>query len=45
VRADIEEARELGVDGVPFFVLDRKYAALRAISTASFIFPLSPTIK
>ena len=25
VRADVAEARELGIDGVPFFVLDRKY--------------------
>ncbi|NKX50599.1 DsbA family oxidoreductase, partial [Arthrobacter deserti] len=25
VRADIAEARALGVSGVPFFVLDRKY--------------------
>jgi predicted DsbA family dithiol-disulfide isomerase len=26
VRADIEEARQLGVQGVPFFVINRKYA-------------------
>ncbi|QCB95324.1 DsbA family oxidoreductase [Cellulomonas shaoxiangyii] len=26
VRADIDEARALGVTGVPFFVVDRKYA-------------------
>ncbi len=26
VRADIEEANQLGADGVPFFVFDRKYA-------------------
>ena len=25
VRADIEEARAIGVNGVPFFVLDRRY--------------------
>lgn len=25
VRADIDEARELGIDGVPFFVIDRRY--------------------
>ena len=26
VRADVEEARQLGVQGVPFFVINRKYA-------------------
>ncbi|MDQ6739799.1 MAG: DsbA family oxidoreductase [Actinomycetota bacterium] len=26
VRADLDEARRLGVTGVPFFVIDRKYA-------------------
>ena len=26
VRADIDEARQLGIHGVPFFVFDRKYA-------------------
>lgn len=26
VRADIQEARQIGVQGVPFFVFDRKYA-------------------
>ena len=25
VEADIEEARAIGVNGVPFFVLDRRY--------------------
>lgn len=25
MRSDIAEARELGVSGVPFFVIDRKY--------------------
>lgn len=26
VRADVQEARQIGVQGVPFFVFDRKYA-------------------
>jgi predicted DsbA family dithiol-disulfide isomerase len=43
VRADIEEAHELGANGVPFFVIDRKYGIpgaqpaevfLRALRTA-----------
>jgi predicted DsbA family dithiol-disulfide isomerase len=43
VRADIEEAHELGANGVPFFVIDRRYGIpgaqpadvfLRALRTA-----------
>lgn len=36
VRADIEEARALGVDGVPFFVFDRRYAVSGAQDSAIF---------
>ena len=36
VAADIAEARELGVRGVPFFVFDRKYAVSGAQETALF---------
>ncbi|WP_210605107.1 DsbA family oxidoreductase [Brevibacterium oceani] len=36
VRADIAEARELGADGVPFFVIDRKYGISGAQLPAAF---------
>jgi predicted DsbA family dithiol-disulfide isomerase len=36
VRADIREAQELGVTGVPFFVLDRKYAISGAQDVSVF---------
>lgn len=37
VRNDIEEARELGITGVPFFVFDRKYAVSGAQDTRLFL--------
>lgn len=37
VRADEEEARQLGVTGVPFFVFDRKYAVSGAQSQDAFL--------
>lgn len=37
VEADIEEAQELGVRGVPFFVFDRKYAVSGAQDSSQFI--------
>ncbi|MED1663348.1 DsbA family oxidoreductase [Brevibacillus laterosporus] len=37
VRADEEEASRLGVSGVPFFVIDRKYAVSGAQSTDMFL--------
>jgi predicted DsbA family dithiol-disulfide isomerase len=37
VRADIEEARRLGVTGVPFYVLDRRYAVSGAQPTETFL--------
>jgi predicted DsbA family dithiol-disulfide isomerase len=36
VEADIQEARALGVNGVPFFVLNRQYAVSGAQGTATF---------
>ncbi len=36
VLADMEEARQLGVTGVPFFVLDRKYAVSGAQPVDTF---------
>jgi len=37
VRADMEEAQQLGINGVPFFVLDRKYAVSGAQEPALFL--------
>ncbi|MES1224798.1 MAG: DsbA family oxidoreductase [Bacteroidota bacterium] len=37
VNKDIEEARQLGVSGVPFFVLARKYAVSGAQESAVFL--------
>lgn len=37
VRADIHEAQELGVRGVPFFVFDRKYAVSGAQENKVFL--------
>jgi predicted DsbA family dithiol-disulfide isomerase len=37
VRADIIEAQQLGVTGVPFFVLDRKYAISGAQESQTFL--------
>jgi predicted DsbA family dithiol-disulfide isomerase len=37
VRSDEREARELGVNGVPFFVLDRKYGVSGAQSSDHFL--------
>ncbi len=36
VNADIQEARQIGVQGVPFFVLDRKYAVSGAQPAQAF---------
>jgi predicted DsbA family dithiol-disulfide isomerase len=43
VQADIEEARALGVTGVPFFVLDRKYGVSGAQPTELFLAALRQT--
>lgn len=37
VQHDIEEARQLGVSGVPFFVFDRKYAVSGAQDSSVFL--------
>lgn len=37
VRRDLLEARQVGVTGVPFFVLDRKYAVSGAQESATFL--------
>jgi len=37
VRADIEEARALGANGVPFFVIDRKYGVSGAQPVETFL--------
>lgn len=43
VADDIREAQELGVRGVPFFVLDRKYAVSGAQESAYFLQALEQT--
>jgi predicted DsbA family dithiol-disulfide isomerase len=37
VRDDIDEARALGANGVPFFVIDRKYGISGAQPTEIFL--------
>ncbi|MEO7978077.1 DsbA family oxidoreductase [Flavobacterium sp.] len=37
VKADIDEAQEIGVQGVPFFVFDRKFAISGAQSIETFV--------
>ena len=37
VRADIDEARSLGINGVPFFVIDRRYGISGAQSSDLFL--------
>jgi predicted DsbA family dithiol-disulfide isomerase len=37
VRADIDEAQEIGVQGVPFFVFNRKYAISGAQPVEAFV--------
>jgi protein disulfide-isomerase len=45
VLKDIEEARQIGVKGVPFFVFDRKYAVSGAQPVDSFYDTLEQTYK
>lgn len=45
VRQDIAEAQEIGVNGVPFFVLDRKYAVSGAQPVAAFVQALNQTYQ
>jgi predicted DsbA family dithiol-disulfide isomerase len=37
VHADIEEARRLGANGVPFFVIDRRYGISGAQPAETFL--------
>jgi len=45
VNKDIEEARAIGVSGVPFFVLDRKYAVSGAQPADSFLGALTQSVN
>ena len=44
VRADIEEGRRLGVQGVPFAVFDRRLAASGAQSVSGYAQALAQTV-
>lgn len=44
VRADMDEARELGITGVPFFVFNRKYAVSGAQDTSLFLEVLEKSV-
>lgn len=37
VKQDLQEARQIGIRGVPFFLFDRKYAVSGAQPTAAFV--------
>lgn len=45
VNADIQEAQQIGVTGVPFFVFDRKYAVSGAQPSTSFLNVLQKSFK
>ena len=45
VKADIAEAQEIGVQGVPFFVFDRKYAISGAQPLETFVQTISEAKK
>ncbi|KVV15167.1 DsbA family protein [Flavobacterium sp. TAB 87] len=45
VQTDIEEAREIGVQGVPFFVFDRKYAVSGAQPVDAFVKTIQEVIQ
>jgi len=45
VQADIKEAGEIGVQGVPFFVFDRKYAVSGAQPVETFIKTIEEILK
>jgi len=45
VNKDIEEARAIGVSGVPFFVFDRKYAVSGAQPAESFLGALTQSVN
>ncbi|MNG19272.1 DSBA-like thioredoxin domain protein [compost metagenome] len=45
VKSDIKEAQEIGVQGVPFFVFDRKYAVSGAQPVEAFVNTIKETQK
>ena len=45
VKKDIEEARQIGVQGVPFFVIDRKYAISGAQPAETFASALQKALE
>ena len=45
VIKDIEEAQQIGVKGVPFFVFDRKYAVSGAQPMETFLNALSQSLS
>ncbi|WP_264550805.1 DsbA family oxidoreductase [Flavobacterium sp. N2038] len=45
VEHDIKEAQEIGVQGVPFFVFDRKYAVSGAQPVEAFINTINEVLK
>lgn len=45
VKKDIEEAGQIGVQGVPFFVIDRKYAISGAQTTDTFVGALQKALS
>ena len=44
VKADIQEAQQIGVRGVPFFVFDRKYAVSGAQNVQTFLQTLEQSV-
>lgn len=45
VKSDIKEAQEIGVQGVPFFVFDRKYAVSGAQPVEAFVQTIRAGLK
>jgi len=45
VQSDIKEAAEIGVQGVPFFVFDRKYAVSGAQPIETFVKTIQEVLK
>jgi len=44
VRRDIDQARRMGINGVPFFVFDHKYAVSGAQETTIFVQALQQSL-
>jgi predicted DsbA family dithiol-disulfide isomerase len=45
VRGDIDDALQIGINGVPFFVLDNKYAVSGAQDTSVFVEALTRALN